>query len=56
MISPFPDPSLANTDVGLIVGKQVREDGLQDGAGLLRTYAMEKIAAYAGAETQPWQQ
>jgi len=23
---------------------------------LLRTYAMEKIAAYAGAETQPWQQ
>lgn len=35
----------------------LHEYGLQGGAGLLtRTYATEKIAAYAGAGTQPWQQ
>jgi hypothetical protein len=35
----------------------LHEYGLQGGAGLLtRTYAAEKIAAYAGAGSQPWQQ
>lgn len=35
----------------------LHEYGLQGGAGLLtRTYASEKIAAYAGVGSQPWQQ
>lgn len=35
----------------------LHEYGLQGGSGLLtRTYATEKIAAYAGAGSQPWQQ
>jgi hypothetical protein len=35
----------------------LHEYGLEGGAGLLtRTYATEKIAAYAGAGTHPWQE
>jgi hypothetical protein len=35
----------------------LHEYGLEGGAGLLtRTYASEKIAAYAGVGSQPWQQ
>lgn len=47
------------TAVSLLIqaAPDLHEYGLQGGAGLLtRTYASEKIAAYAGAGSQPWQQ
>jgi hypothetical protein len=47
------------TAVSLLVqgAPDLHEYGLEGGAGLLtRTYASEKIAAYAGAGARPWQQ
>lgn len=47
------------TFVSLLVqgAPDLHEYGVEGGAGLLtRTYASEKIAAYAGAGSQPWQE
>jgi hypothetical protein len=48
----------ANTVSLLVQGApDLHEYGLEGGAGLLtRTYASEKIGAYAGAGSQPWQE